>query len=44
MSLNNDKHLRETSDRQVMKFYFIAGIIIGVGLTIGILTIFGQIK
>ncbi len=43
-SLNDEEHIRATSDRQIMKFYFIAGIVVGVGLTMGILTISGQIK
>ena len=43
-SLNDDEHIRATSERQVNKFYFIAGTIVGAGIMFWLLVLFGAVN
>lgn len=43
-SLNDDEHIRATSERQVNKFYFIAGNIVGAGVLFLVLVLFGAVN
>lgn len=43
MSINDNEHTRTTSERQVNKFYFIAGTILGAGVMFWVLVLFGAI-
>lgn len=44
MSLNDDEHIRATSERQVNQFYFLAGTIVGAGLLFLVLVLFGAVN
>lgn len=43
-SLNSDERIRQTSENQIVKYYFIAGVILGAGLLFVLLEIMGAIK